>query len=117
MKNKDFQTFTIFFLTLLVILAFFLRFYLIPETLFFGPEQGIDFLSIRNIAVNHSLTLIGAKTDISGIFHGPVYYYMSVLPFLIGKGDPVTVLGFFILINSFTVLIIYYTGKEYFNKQ
>ncbi len=102
----------IFFVT-----AFALRFYLLPENLFFGPEQGIDFAVIKNIAINHNLTLIGSKTDISGIFHGPVYYYLAVIPFLMSKGDPLFILAFFIFINCFTVFFIFLLGKELFNER
>jgi len=95
----------------LFILAFLLRFYLLPQNLFFGPEQGIDFQVIRDIVVNHKLTLIGSKTDISGIFHGPIYYYLAVLPFAISHGNPVIVSLFFIILNSLSVFFIYFLGK------
>lgn len=101
----------------LFFISFFLRFYKIPENLFFGPEQGIDFLAIRNIAVNHKITLIGAKTDISGVFHGPIYYYLSVIPFLISSGNPVWISAFFIFINSLTVFLLFYLGKIMFSRR
>lgn len=105
------------FLCALFIIAFILRFYLLPENLFFGPEQGIDFNVIKNIVVSHDLTLIGAKTDVSGIFHGPIYYYLATAPFFISKGDPLVILAFFIVLNSLTVFFIFLLGKELFNKQ
>lgn len=108
---------TLIFIVGLFFVAFFLRAYLIPQNLFFGPEQGRDFLAIKNIAINHSLTLIGAKTDIEGIFHGPIYYYLATLPFLMSSGSPVFVSFFFIAINSLTVFLIYYLGKTLFNKR
>lgn len=104
-------------LLILFAIAFVLRFYLLPENLFFGPEQGIDFSVIKNIAINHNLTLIGSKTDIAGIFHGPIYYYLAVIPFLISKGDPLFILTFFIIINCFAVFFIFLLGKELFNRQ
>lgn len=99
------------FLIILFSLAFFLRFYLIPQNLFFGPEQGIDFLVIRDIAVNHKLTLIGSKTDVSGIFHGPIYYYLSVIPFILSQGNPLFVSTFFIILNALNVFFMYILGK------
>lgn len=98
-------------LILLFLLAFFLRFYLLPQNLFFGPEQGIDFLVIRDIAVNHKLTLIGAKTDVSGIFHGPIYYYLAVIPFFLSQGNPLFISFFFIILNTLSVFFMYYLGK------
>lgn len=113
---KIFSTKSILIVSLFFI-AFFLRAYLIPQNLFFGPEQGRDFLAIRNIALNHHLPLIGAKTDIEGIFHGPFYYYLATIPFLLSAGNPVFVSLFFIVINSLTVFLIYFLGKEMFNKR
>src|SRR3989344_136093 len=113
---KIFSTMSILIVSLFFI-AFFLRAYLIPQNLFFGPEQGRDFLAIKNIAIGHHFPLIGAKTDIDGIFHGPIYYYFSALPFLVTNGNPVFVSLFFIFINSLTVFLIYSLGKEMFNKR
>lgn len=100
----------------LFFIGFFLRLYKIPQNLFFGPEQGIDFLVIKNIVVNHSLTLIGSKTDIGGIFHGPIYYYLSAIPFLLSQGNPLFVSIFYITISSLTVFLVYNLAKELFNK-
>lgn len=103
------------FLILLFFIAFFLRFYNFPQNLFFGPEQGRDFLVIKNIALDHNLTLIGSKTDIEGVFHGPIYYYLAVIPFLISNGNPIFVSFFFILINCISIFVIFYLGKEFFS--
>jgi len=96
----------------LIIIAFLLRWYLMPGHLFFGPEQGRDFLVIKDIVVNHKLTLIGSKTDINGIFHGPVYYYLAAIPFAVFRGDPIAVFAFFIAIQSASVLLAYLLAYE-----
>lgn len=98
-------------------LAIFLRTYGLFENLFFGPEQGIDFLVIKDIAVNHNPVLVGAKTDIAGVFHGPIYYYLSIIPFLLSGGDPLFVAQFLIVVNCLTVFIIYRLALELFNKR
>ncbi len=103
-------------LGIFVILAFFLRFYVMPSNLFFGPEQGRDFLVIRDIVQNHKMTLIGSKTDIEGVFHGPLFYYVAAIPFLISRGDPLVVSAFFIAIQSLSLIALYFLGKEMFGK-
>lgn len=95
----------------LFLISLFLRFYLLPQNLFFGPEQGIDFMAIKHISIDHKLTLIGAKTDVSGVFHGPIYYYLSVIPFLLSQGNPLIISIFFILLNSLSIFLIYHLGK------
>lgn len=92
--------------------AFILRISLINTNLFFGPEQGIDFAAVKNIVLNHDLTLIGAKTDIQGIYHGPIYYYVLSIPFLVSDGNPLFASTFLILLNSTTVLFLYLLGKN-----
>lgn len=104
-------------LLLLFLLSFFLRFYGLSENLFFGPEQGADFLKIKKITFERDIALIGPKTDIAGVFHGPIYYYIAAIPFLISHGDPVTVSIFLIFINSLTVFLIYILGRDLFNKR
>lgn len=104
-------------LSLLFFLAFFLRFYLISDNLFFGPEQGRDLLVVRNIVEDHKFTLIGARTEIEGIFYGPAYYYLVLIPFVLSRGDPIFIEGFLIGLSSLTVFIIYFLGKELYNKR
>ncbi len=105
------------FLFILFLSAYLLRTYLLQQNLFFGPEQGIDFLTMKDIVVNHKLTLIGAKTDVTGIYHGPIYYYVSAIPFFISHGDPLFIAKFLIIINCLTVFFLYLLGKELFSKR
>lgn len=106
-----------YLLSLATLVAFFFRFYLIPTHLFFSPEQGIDLFVIRDIVIFHKLTLIGAKTDIAGIFHGPLYYYLATIPFVLTRGNPVAISGFFIFLNSLTVFPLFFLTKRIFSKQ
>jgi len=103
---------TLIILTGLAIFGFYLRSYLFPANLFFGPEQGTDFKVIRDIVVSHKFTLIGPKTDIAGVFHGPIYYYLACIPFFFSQGDPYTVALFFILIQSLSVFLIFFLSYE-----
>jgi hypothetical protein len=103
---------TVLILIGLTILAFFLRSYLFPDNLFFGPEQGRDFKVIRDIVLSHKFTLIGSKTDIAGVFHGPIFYYLAAIPFFLYHGDPYAVVLFLIAIQSLTVFVIYLLALE-----
>jgi len=96
----------------LALLGFFLRSYLYPDNLFFGSEQGRDFKVIRDIVVSHKFTLIGSKTDIAGVFHGPIFYYLATIPFFLSHGDPYIIALFFIAIQSLTVFVIYLLAQE-----
>lgn len=108
---------TFILLLFLFIAAFLLRIYRLSDNLFFGPEQGRDLLVVRDIVLNHNMTLIGPSTDIPGIFHGPIFTYLATIPFIISNGDPVFTLQFFILLHSLGVFIIYFLGRELWNER
>ena len=45
-------------------------------------DQGRDYLVVKEIVLNHKLTLIGASTGLHGIFSGPFWYYLLTIPSL-----------------------------------
>lgn len=102
---------------LLFLIGFLLRAYLINENLFFGFEQGRDLLVVRDIVENHKLVLIGSQTDINGIFHGPLFYYLMVIPFILSKGNPIFISLCLIFVSSLSIYFIYLLGKELFNRK
>ena len=119
-KNKKKLTMsrkTFVILSVLALISFFLRSYLLSDNLFFGPEQGRDMLVIKDIVVNHKLTLIGSKTDIDGVFHGPIFYYLAVIPFFLSHGDPYYTALFFIFIQSITVYLVFLVTYELMQKR
>lgn len=59
----------------------------------FGFDQGRDYLAVSQIIDEHKLTLIGAEVGagfagINGLFHGPFYYYLLTIPYILFHGDP-----------------------------
>ncbi len=98
-------------LGLCFLLAFVLRWFLLPSHLFFGPEQGSDFWQIQKIARGNPV-LIGAKTDFDGVFHGPVYYSLAAIPYWLTSGNPLAVALFFALLQSLGVFAAYALAKE-----
>lgn len=97
----------VFILIVLIFLALFLRLYLLPTHLFFGPEQGRDMLVVRDIVVNHKMTLIGPRTDISGVFHGPFYYYLAAVPFFLFQGNPLAISIFILTLQVSVIPLLY----------
>lgn len=101
----------------LFIIAVVLRYWGLPKYLFFGPEQGIDFKVLHDMVASHKFTLIGSKTDVAGIYHGPVFHYLALIPFFLSHGDPLAVSFFMIVINGLSVFLLYGIGKELFSKR
>jgi len=99
-----------------IVLAFVLRTLFLSDNLFFGWEQGRDFLKLAEIkSGNH--TLVGPKTDIDGVFHGSLSYYIPLVPYLVFNGSPYWVLMIYIAFNSLSILALYKTTEEMFSKR
>lgn len=94
------------------ILAFVVRIFLLHQNFFFGFEQGRDMQVTQDIIHLRKFTLIGPKTDIAGIFHGVWYYYLLSVFNLIGSGSPFVALSLLVILNSLTVIVIFFTTLE-----
>ncbi len=90
----------------IVLLALFFRLYYLNDNLFFGFEQGRDFLKFTEIASGDP-TLIGPKTDIDGIFHGALSYYLPLPAFVLFLGSPYLVLASLIVIHAISVYFLH----------
>lgn len=107
----------ILFLVFIFILSLFLRVYTLPDNLFYAYEQGRDLLVMNKILEEKKLTLIGSRTSVEGIFHGPIYYYWGALGYFLARGNPVFITFFFILWQSFGAILFFYFIKKIFNKK
>lgn len=84
-------------------------------------DQGRDYMALRNIVVNHHMTLIGSEigggyAGITGIFQGPFHYYFLAIPFILFHGDPY---GGIVLMFLFSIAAIvggFFIGNKIFGK-
>ncbi|MDE2591050.1 MAG: hypothetical protein KGL95_15440, partial [Patescibacteria group bacterium] len=54
-------------------------------------DNGHDLLFVKKLAVDHKPLLVGSvSSSIEGYFHGVFWFYMLAIPFILGKGNPVT---------------------------
>lgn len=104
-------------IVVLLVLGFGLRFWNLPQQLFFGPEQGIDALVVKEMVENAKLRLIGPKTDIDGIFHGPHFYYLSAIPYLLSGGNPVFSIAWVVLFSTSTIFLLFLVARELFSEK
>lgn len=82
-------------------------------------DQGRDYLAVKNIVVNRKFTLIGAEAGygvagIQGIFHGPFYFYLLSIPFLLFRGDPYGGLLLMFVFGILTIIMGFFLGKKLF---
>lgn len=113
----------LFFYICLLLIIFLTIFPRAVETLnknyVFGYDQGRDYLAVKSIVIDHKPALIGAElgagySGISYVFHGPFYYYLLSIPFVIFKGDPYGGVVLMLLFGIASVIFSFYLGKKIF---
>lgn len=61
----------------------------------FHTDLARDFMVLEEMVETRNPTLLGPRSGgIPGVFHGPVWYYISVIPFVLSAGNPV-LMGWF----------------------
>lgn len=88
----------------------------------FGFDQGRDYLAVKNIVENHKLTLIGSEigagvAGFRGIFHGPFYFYLLVLPFIVFKGNPYGGMVLMFGLGAAVIALSYIIGSKIFDRK
>jgi hypothetical protein len=91
--------------------------FLIKKDIFFHTDIARDFLLLEDIVDNKHLTLIGPRSGgVSGFFHGPLWLYLNVLAFILGKGNPVVVGWFWFFLYLITLVGFYLIIKKLLGK-
>ncbi|MBI2051164.1 glycosyltransferase family 39 protein [Candidatus Roizmanbacteria bacterium] len=107
----------ILLLFLIFLFGLYLRNLYLPDTLLFMWEQGRDLSVAKDIATLKKLSLIGPKTDVEGIFHGVFYYYFLALIYSVTRGNPASIISIFTIVNTLSVVVVYFIGKEVFRNK
>lgn len=113
MKRQNIRTYIILFLILG--LGLYLRFRHWPDYLPFDYEKARDLIASMKIFTDKKLTLIGPVSEVEGIFHGPLYYYLAGFFYYVFKGDPRVGSIVSFLFNISSIPILFYIGKNLFN--
>lgn len=54
----------------------------------FNMDNARDMVDVREMVELHKLRLIGPRSAIEGVFNGPAWYYLLVIPYTLSGGDP-----------------------------
>src|SRR3989338_6433550 len=117
MKKKfELPKFSKEIIILLVILlcALFLRTYKSIEGYGYGHDADLYSWIVKDIVVDGHIRLIGQETSTSGIYIGPLYYYMLIPFYLLTNMDPIGVIGFAAALGLLTVFSYYWVFKKLF---
>lgn len=106
----------LFILIGIVLLGLFLRI-LYFHTLTFGYDQARDALQSISIIKNLHPKIIGPTTDIRGLFHSPLYWYIISPFYFLSGGNPAIARIPMIFINILNILFIYFIAKQIFKDE
>lgn len=83
----------------------------------FPLDSGRDYMAVKNIVVDHKPTLIGAQVGsgmagLQGLFHGPFYFYLLSIPFILFQGDPYGGVLVMYLFGLLTIVLGFFLGRK-----
>ena len=103
-----------FILLLMVFFVFcYFRFYNLDKRISFGWDQERDAYQIRDLIINHKLTLIGPRVvGPEGFFLAPYYTYLLTPFYLISNLHPIGSSYLLIIYNLLFFFTAYYVIKK-----
>lgn len=110
------KLFKVLFFILIFISFFFASWYVINGDLNFSSDIARDFLLFDEIT-QKALVLIGPKSSVMGLFHGPLWLYLNYPAYAIGNGNPLVVGAWWIVLNGLFLVSVFYVTKKLFNKE
>jgi hypothetical protein len=100
-------------LLLIILLALLLRIKPIITMEFpFIFDTGRDLLWTRDIVVLKDFTLIGPWTSLTGVFFGPLWYYLLAAIFIPLGGHPITGTVLSTFLSLATIFLLFFIGKK-----
>lgn len=90
--------------------------FVIHKDINFTSDIARDFLLFKEIDTK-KIILIGPKSSVAGLFHGPLWLYLNYPAYLLGHGNPIVVGVFWILLSALFIASCFYVGKKLFGKE
>jgi len=104
-------------LTLILVLALFLRLYRIDETFIFSSEIGDNLLAIKNAYFGGYIPLVGPPTSHAWLDFGPLYYYLYGPVLILSNFNPLSHVYFGVFISILTIAVNYYIVAKLFSSR
>ncbi len=103
------------FILAIVISLILASWWVINGDITFSSDIARDFLLFAEIT-QKKIVLIGPKSSVEGLFHGPLWIYLNYPAYLLGNGSPVVVGWFWILLCAIFAFACYKVGKSLFDE-
>ncbi|MBU1084969.1 MAG: glycosyltransferase [Candidatus Beckwithbacteria bacterium] len=101
-------SFELIVISLILLIAIWLRFYNLPIFMTFIGDQGRDYLAARDMTLTGHWPLVGIPSSVPWLFQGSFFIWLIALAFKIGHFNPVAPA---ILTSTIGVLTVYLTYK------
>ncbi|MCR4306037.1 MAG: hypothetical protein NUV73_03060 [Candidatus Daviesbacteria bacterium] len=93
-------------------------YWLLLGDIHYDVDVSRDFLVMDDIVKNLHFTLLGPRSGaISGVFHGPLWFYVNLPAFLIGEGNPLFVGWFWFFLSIVFLGVIFWVARRLFDQQ
>lgn len=102
----------IFYLLALAASLFFASWCVLHGTIHFQGDLARDFLLFEEIAVTRKPVLIGPRTSMQGVFHGPARLYLNLPVFIASGGNPIASGWFWVALLAAGVWVFYFIAKK-----
>lgn len=77
----------------------------------FFNDVARDFLLLQELD-EKKIVLIGPRSSTNGLFHGPLWTYISYPAYMVGNGNPVVVAWFWIFLEAIFLLTSFYMVRK-----
>lgn len=104
-------------MVLILLAGLFFRAYKPLELFAYSHDQDLAAWFVRDVIVNHHLRLIGQETSSSGVFIGPLFYYLQIPFYLAANMDPAGSLFLPLILGLFSVFSFYFVFSKIFEKK
>lgn len=102
-------------LILIIVIGIFFRIYKLEVFFPFGHDQDLIFWIAKDILEGH-LRLIGQETSITGVFIGPLFYYLIAFVLAIFNMNPLSSTVVTNIISVATIISIYFVFRKFFGQ-
>lgn len=82
------------------------------EHITFGYDQARDALEAMSIFTTDHIKIIGPQTDIPGLFHGPLYWYLLAPFYYFGGGNPYVAKMLLVLTSLACIPTLYFVSYK-----
>lgn len=105
------------FLGIIIVGALFVYLYPLTQGIFhFTFDSARDLLWVKNQVDFKYLSLIGPWASLTGVFFGPLWFWLLLIPYLVGRGDPTVAVLFNGLVVYSAVIVLAYGCRRYSSK-